>query len=412
MNRIKNLTITLGVGVVCMGTAIAMPTDAKTELKFGQANVNLTPVKNTLIVTLGLAFTSSCLMGIKLIDQMEDLEKAEQEQRQLQLEADQRRQVMAANAQLQAEESYHRAIAERSVKAALMDKLRQEVPANAQAVAALPQHPMASSQHTGQILPTQLSLDPPGFNTDEHTNATQAGNFAEKLGLNPKCFMILGVPGSGKGMVVSHASRILKQSKPHLQIIGIDPKDDPKEAGYWEAGFDHAFRKNAERMENHDFLKWVKGCVEYFKKLPDGKLLVFDEITATFNRWSRLDNESFESFMVDYCTSVSSSGDSRENYVWLVGQIPHASALGVDGGIRSIYKPVAIVSKFDKRATDTFLGTKFIPKTPGGNKAVYEVMERSPRGRAIYDYTEDRWVPMQEMKNFSGYDRDSRTQIS
>ena len=164
-------------------------------------------------------------------------------------------------------------------------------------------------------------------------------------------------------------------------------------------------------MEDTEFLRWVKGCVEYFKKLPDGKLLVFDEITATFNRWSRLENSSFESFMVDYCTSVSSSGDSRENYVWLIGQIPHASALGVDGGIRSIYKPVAVVSKYDKRATDTFLRTAFIPKAVGGNKAVYEIMERSPRGRAVYDYTVDQWVPMEEMTNYSGYDRDSRKKI-
>ena len=34
--------------------------------------------------------------------------------------------------------------------------------------------------------------------------------------------------------------------------------------------------------------------------------------------------------------------------------------------------------------------------------------DRSPVGRAIYDYKSDSWQPMPKLKNYSGFDRDSR----
>lgn len=390
MTLTNRLITSLGTGVLAILIAVALPVDAKLNLKLGQTDVNMTPAKNTLITLLGLGFVGSCLYSIKCIDEMEAMEVAEQERIRIESETKQRRDAMAAEAQLTAEQAFHQEVANRNVRAAFAKTLQQEVPAG-----------------NAPIIPNQPALPP-----QPQILEPQTDNFPERLGLNPKCFMIFGVPGAGKAMVMTHAARTLKRTKPHIKLVGVDPKNDPKETGNWADGFDHVFRKRVSQLDNHDFLKWVKGIVQFFKKLPDGKVLIFDEVTSTFTRWSRLDKQSFESFMVDYCTFLSSSGDSLNNYVWLIGQVPHASALGIDGGIRSIYKPVAIVSNQDKRATDVFLGTKFTPKPPGGIKEVYSIMDKSPRGRAIYDYTQDRWLPMPELHNFSGYDRDSGKQLS
>lgn len=400
------LAWSIGVSLASLSVAIAMPTDATVQLGFGQSRVNLTPVKNSVIVGLGLASTWMFLQGIKYLDQIEDAQEVEREEMRQRLLAEQQRNALIAEAESNAQYQFHKAVAERSVQKAFQQHLAAEqsipAPVAAQAVTAGVQG----------IQSTAISPDPLTPSAQPTAKGPQPENIAEKLGANPKCFMILGVPGSGKAMVTTNAFRFLKKVKPHIKTVFIDPKADPKETGNLDEGIDVVFRKRAEQLDNHTFLKWIKGCIEYFKKLPDGKLLIFDEITSTFTRWSRLDKQSFEAFMVDYCTYLSSSGDSMENYVWLIGQVPHASALGIDGGIRSIYKPVAIVSNHDRRATDTFLGTKWIPKPPGGIQEVYNIMDRSPRGRAMYDYTEDRWIPMPELKNYSGFDRDTRTHLS
>lgn len=406
MISIKNLSpehrliTAIGSGLLAISIAIALPTDAETKLNLGNSEINLTAAKNALIVGMGAGYTLMCLAGIEALDRIEERKESEARQARLQLEAEQKRTAMAAAAQLNAEEAFHKAVAERSVQRAFAEQLQQESGVPVQ------QQVPALAAVGGQPVPVQSMMPEAG-----QAVPAQPLNFAEKLGANPKCFMILGVPGAGKAMVASNALRYCKQTKPHLTVVVVDPKNDPKEMGNYEGCADHVFRKRAEQLDNHSFLKWVKGIVEYFKKLPDGKLLIFDEITATFTRWARLDKQSFESFVVDYGTYLSSSGDSMENYVWFIGQVPHASVLGMDGGIRSIYKPVAIVSNQHRAATDTFLGTKWIPKPPGGKQEVYNIMDQSPRGRAVYDYIEDRWLPMPELKNYSGYDRDSRTHI-
>jgi four helix bundle protein len=46
---------------------------------------------------------------------------------------------------------------------------------------------------------------------------------------------IIGIPGSGKGMLVSNAIRQAKRSYGSaLKVFAIDPKNDPKEAGYYD----------------------------------------------------------------------------------------------------------------------------------------------------------------------------------
>ena len=102
-------------------------------------------------------------------------------------------------------------------------------------------------------------------------------------------------------------------------------------------------------------------------------------------------------------------GDSLQNYIWEIGQVSNAKDLGVTAGIRSLFKPIAIVSNHDRRAANALLGTKFVPLPEDGKKAVMQMCDRSSCGRAVYDYVNDCWQSMPQLENLSGFDRDTRS---
>lgn len=224
---------------------------------------------------------------------------------------------------------------------------------------------------------------------------------------NLRSTLVIGVPGAGKGMLMSHWIRRIKAQYPELQIWGIDPKDDPKETGYWTAGFDKVFRANNERMTSTDFIGWLQGCLDKFRMAPDGKVLLWDEFTISCRRWSKQDKAGFDE-ITDYLVSLSSSGDSRQNYIIGVGQVPNAGDMGMSAGIRGVFKPVGILSNDDRSAVQRFIATSFAPTPAGGIDELYSIMDKSPCGRAIYAWNAGQWKPMPTLGNLSGYDRDSR----
>lgn len=235
----------------------------------------------------------------------------------------------------------------------------------------------------------------------------QDWDVVESLTDNLKSSLLIGVPGAGKGMLMGHWIRAIKTKYPELQIWGIDPKDDPKEAGYWAAGFDKVFRANNERMSNAELIDWLSGCLDKFRMAPDGKILVWDEFTISCRRWESGDKAGFRE-VTDFLISLGSSGDSRRNYVLAVGQIPNASDMGMSGGTRGIFKPIAILSNHDRRAVQQFTATTFVPVPKGGIEELYSTMDKSPCGRAIYLSSVGEWRPMPTLENLAGYDRDTR----
>jgi len=229
------------------------------------------------------------------------------------------------------------------------------------------------------------------------------------LSANLKSTLIIGVPGAGKGMLLSHLVRRVKQDHPEIKIVGIDPKADPKETGYWTEGFDEAFRSNSGQMDDIEFTAWIQDCVEYFKSMrPENKLLVIDEWSVVCRRWSTFDKKGFDSF-INYLTFIGSSGDSRREYLIGVGQVPNAGDMGMSGGIRGIFKPIGILSNHDRRAVEAFCSTRFTTLPPGGQAELLSIMDRSPVGRAIFSWQHGEWRPMPRLENLCGYDRDSRT---
>ena len=219
---------------------------------------------------------------------------------------------------------------------------------------------------------------------------------------------VVGVPGAGKGMFVSNLLRLVRRYHPQLQIFVMEGKGDRKEAGYWQ-GIANDVRSIQGLDESPvNVVAWIDGCLEKFKAITGPKLLIFDEVTYLYKVWQTTDKEGFEDY-IQYKIGLSSMGDSLQNYIWEIGQVSNAKDLGVTAGIRSLFKPIAIVSNHDRRAANALLGTKFVPLPEDGKKAVMQMCDRSSCGRAVYDYVNDCWQPMPELPNLSGFDRDTRS---
>ncbi|MBE9063198.1 hypothetical protein [cf. Phormidesmis sp. LEGE 11477] len=220
---------------------------------------------------------------------------------------------------------------------------------------------------------------------------------------------VVGVPGAGKGMFVSNLLRLARAHHPQLHIFVMEGKGDAKEAGYWQGVADDIRSIEGLGASPVSIVAWINGCLEDFKAIEGPKLLVFDEVTYLYKVWQTTEKDSFEDY-IQYKIGLSSMGDSLDNYIWEIGQVSNAKDLGVTAGIRSLFKPIAIVSNHDRRAANALLATQFVPlPEEGGKKAVMNMCDLSPCGRAVYDYVNDCWQPMPQLPNLSGFDRDTRS---
>ena len=275
------------------------------------------------------------------------------------------------------------------------------------AVETKPQKQLTQRSEPDQLLDSQT--------TDPTTTAIAPGhvptNFTstmEQIAQRLVSMTVVGVPGAGKGMFVSNLLRLVRQHHPQLHIFVMEGKGDAKEAGYWQGVADDVRSIQGLDESPVNIVAWINGCLEDFKVITGPKLLIFDEVTYLYKVWQTTEKESFEDY-IQYKIGLSSMGDSLQNYIWEIGQVSNAKDLGVTAGIRSLFKPIAIVSNHDRRAANALLGTKFVPLPEDGKKAVLSMCDRSSCGRAVYDYVNDCWQPMPQLLNLSGFDRDTRS---
>ncbi|OUL34997.1 hypothetical protein BV372_12620 [Nostoc sp. T09] len=130
----------------------------------------------------------------------------------------------------------------------------------------------------------------------------------------------VGIPGAGKGLLVSNALRRIKQLHPQTTIFYIDPKNDPKETGYFSGCVDVLKRASTPSMTPVEIVSWFQNCIKEFNALRGDKLLAFDEgtqIGSQFKIAKQLD------WLKGKLTSYTSCGDSAGIRVWILAQNPH-----------------------------------------------------------------------------------------
>lgn len=261
------------------------------------------------------------------------------------------------------------------------------------------------------IVPTQNPIAELTQVVDSHqTTSTDLLDVPKLIVDEMYSYAIIAPSGGGKGMLISNAVRLLKKTYPHITVMLIDPKDDPKEKGYWNGVVDTWHKIDFDELEPDDKSAWVNEGLDLYRNIPGAKLLIFDEATMVMG-FCKLCDKNLLARVQDLITTTASSGNSFERYVWLVGHSGNLADYGVSGGQMATFYNIYIAPANNKKAISQLGNTKFTGNNFDEKKRdeIVAIAEQSPVNRAVYIGTKDQWFPMAELTNHSGYDRDSRT---
>ena len=270
-------------------------------------------------------------------------------------------------------------------------------------------HQSPITNHQSPITNYQLPITKTNIVTFDKKPVDLAKKMAEDL----KNSLVIGVPGVGKDYFVSNALDWVKKIHSNCTVFFIDPKDDPKETGYFDERVDYLFRLNICECSPAFVYSWVQKCLKTYDEFDAGtgiKLLVFNELAATNSSLTNV--KGALNWLVSKMVGYSSSGDSRGIKIWGVSSNGHNSGTGFDGGSRSIFTPYVIISDTQLPSSENILRAQIIP---GDRKIssdkMMELCQQSPVGRAIFHGGLNQWFPMPELHNFSGYNRDKRSLV-
>lgn len=226
--------------------------------------------------------------------------------------------------------------------------------------------------------------------------------------------LIVGVPGSGKGLFISNCIGSVQQ-RGDTTVFYIDPKNDEKETGYFAGRVNKLYRlpKGIVESSPGEIAPWLSDCLndyESFKVTSNKprKLLIIDEMTALMESMEELGAKHLKWFKRKINTYVA-SGDSRGITFWGIAQNGHNTGVGMDGGEKSQLTPIALIYEKQVTASQGLQRADFIPGDQKLNSSeIKAICQQSSIGRAIFHGGLNQWFPMPVLPNPSGYDRDSR----
>lgn len=221
--------------------------------------------------------------------------------------------------------------------------------------------------------------------------------------------LIIGVQGSGKGLAVSNALESIKAKHPDTTIFYIDPKGDEKETGYFTGRVDILKRTKALEQKPSAVVEWFKAAIKEFQMTPGQKLLILDEATYLS---SLMKSAGEGSWFKSVIMSLVSVGDSQGWNIWIVALNPNTEDIGVNGGVRSQFMPLVLITAESLITYTALIGTKWLPsdrKLPSPD--IQDLCKESPVNRCYYYGQFNNWFPLPNLPNYSGYDRDSRATL-
>ena len=262
--------------------------------------------------------------------------------------------------------------------------------------------------------PTLVNSPPPMSTTSTWLPQSQQSWDISSLTKSMGNLLILGQSGSGKGMLLAHMLREVKRVH-NARIIFIDPKADPKELGYFDGIVDVLHRGDIESMSIPDAVAFVKAglkicadeklnirAAEANGQIPQRVLFVWDECVMIGSKLSIAKEKCFEDALVGLVSGGNSSGRST----WLVAQGTTLAKLGLDSTVALQFTKVIIARSEDLDRIRGWVGTTIMTGVKIDD--AIEPINKSSVGRAIYSGLDSSWHPMEQLENYSGYDRDKR----
>lgn len=220
-----------------------------------------------------------------------------------------------------------------------------------------------------------------------------------------RTLLIVGVSGSGKGIIVSNAIREAKRKHPNLKVVVIDPKDDEKEIRYWKGIADEVISYPCMDAKPSTVVEWADYAFKQYQDYANQNeqtLAVIDEGTLLGLKA----NLAKSTLIKDKITAYSSAGDSSGRFVWFLVQSPFVGSASLDLSASSQMVTIAIHWEENLGALSQWKGSKILRKL--SLDTVGELVDKSPIGRAIYYGKTDKWYSLQQLTNHSGYNRDKR----
>ena len=214
---------------------------------------------------------------------------------------------------------------------------------------------------------------------------------------------IIGIPESGQGVIISNAIHKAKKKHPDLKVFVINPKNDPKELGYFgECDVVKSFA--CMDAKPGAVAVWAECCFEdyvVYALQNTRTLLVIDEGTMLGNKL----HQAKSTLLIDKLTSYTSGGDSTGRNVWFAMQSPFVAG-GLNLSIFSQMTSIVIAFQENIGALAQWKSAKIFKSL--SLDVVANLIEKSSTGRAIYFGKTGQWYAMPKLNNYSGYDRDSR----
>jgi hypothetical protein len=215
--------------------------------------------------------------------------------------------------------------------------------------------------------------------------------------------LLIGTPGSGKGMLLANCIRAAKAKHPDLKVFVIDPKADPDEQGYWEGAADVLKSYACERAEPEKVVNFLeKSFKEYYEYWEQHKrvLLILDEGTLIGSKAKTAKSDAVKNFVI----AIASAGDSQGRNIWLTSLSPFVGDLGINLNASSQLTAVAIVREVGVLRQWSKAST--IEKAEP--VAIQALIDESECKRAVYSGVTGQWHSMPTLHNYSAKNRDER----
>lgn len=220
--------------------------------------------------------------------------------------------------------------------------------------------------------------------------------------------IVLGVGGSGKGILVSNALRKIKAENPGRKIFYIDPKNEIKEYGYLEGVADIVKRKTCANKCPEEICDWLDECLNDYIKWVENQpesLLVIDEGMVIGDACKKTKNTRIGTLILH----IASLGGAKRENVWLVSQTPFVGAMGLNLTSSSQMKWVTLIGENDAGVLKQWGKASTIENIT--IEKLNSLTQSSPVKRAVYWGGHSKWYALPELTNYSQIDRDNNKPV-
>jgi hypothetical protein len=258
--------------------------------------------------------------------------------------------------------------------------------------------PVASQllpQHSQAAIATQSDT----YKVDNSINIIE--QMTQRIG---NC-LIIGTPGSGKGMLLANAIRAAKAKYPDLKVFVIDPKASDQEKGYFDGVADVVKLLKCETADPKTVVEWLEKCFqEYYQYWEKHKrvLLVFDEGTLAGSKAKSAKSDIVKNTVI----GLASAGDGEGRNIWITSLSPYIGDLGLNLNATSQLTAYALLTKNNLGSLKQWGKCSILEKIT--IEELSKLVEESPCDRAVFSGVSSKWYSMPTLHNYSAFDRDNR----